>query len=426
MTDDQKQSLAGFVAATSAGSALRIEEDLGSGFVRLLVSEAERRQAKQDIRCVEDALLELLRNARDAHATRIYVATGRSGGQRRLVVLDDGDGIPAHLHQRIFEPRVTSKLQTMHMDNWGVHGRGMALYSISQNAQSCRICASASGLGTALEVLFNCASIPEKSDQFSWPELERLTLLPDGPSRDSTASATEVQIPGKLRGPHNIARCVVEFALSCPDHLRVYLGSVADIVATLQAPADVLADGYMPADSGAHAPDSSAGPALRPLVDRLRSVYGAHDLMQTAAELGLDISERTAHRITAGEIQALSPVLLRYTQTPDGSCCDAAATSSSTVHGGTASGTAVSMSAGKTTASTSESQATDPLELSSRLTRDLRSLRIDSGDAAVFLGSLAQSFEDLARRYYLEAAGEPQLRIQADKIVVSFPYRKSD
>ena len=44
------ESLARFLDQVSSRSGLRVEHDLGHGFVRLRVSEAERRQAKQDIR----------------------------------------------------------------------------------------------------------------------------------------------------------------------------------------------------------------------------------------------------------------------------------------------------------------------------------------------------------------------------------------
>ena len=126
------ETLAAFLDSTPAGTRLRVEDDLGDGFVRLRVSEAERRQAKQDIRCVEDAVIEMLRNARDAHARTIIMGTSRSGDARRIIVADDGDGVPERLRDRIFEPRVTSKLNSMTMDEWGVHGRGMALYSVRE------------------------------------------------------------------------------------------------------------------------------------------------------------------------------------------------------------------------------------------------------------------------------------------------------
>ena len=64
----EDSSLLGFVSSLGGGDPLRVEENLGDGYVRLRVLEAERRQAKHDIRCVEDVLIELLRNARDAGA----------------------------------------------------------------------------------------------------------------------------------------------------------------------------------------------------------------------------------------------------------------------------------------------------------------------------------------------------------------------
>ena len=69
------QDLVGFVSSMGGERALRVEENLGEGFVRLRVAEAERRQAKHDVRCIEDVVIEMLRNARDAHASHIYVAT---------------------------------------------------------------------------------------------------------------------------------------------------------------------------------------------------------------------------------------------------------------------------------------------------------------------------------------------------------------
>lgn len=51
MSDDD---LIGFIASVSGDDHLAIEENLGDGFVRLKTAEAERRQAKHDIRCVED------------------------------------------------------------------------------------------------------------------------------------------------------------------------------------------------------------------------------------------------------------------------------------------------------------------------------------------------------------------------------------
>ena len=49
---DGSDDLLGFVASMGGERALRVEENLGEGYVRLRVAEAERRQAKHDVRCV--------------------------------------------------------------------------------------------------------------------------------------------------------------------------------------------------------------------------------------------------------------------------------------------------------------------------------------------------------------------------------------
>ena len=97
MAEEQAPSAAGladFVARMGGERSLRVEENLGEGYVRLRVAEAERRQAKHDIRCVEDMVIELLRNSRDAGAKRIYLATSREGDLRTTTILDDGSGVP--------------------------------------------------------------------------------------------------------------------------------------------------------------------------------------------------------------------------------------------------------------------------------------------------------------------------------------------
>ncbi|MFR5091767.1 MAG: ATP-binding protein [Adlercreutzia equolifaciens] len=189
-------TLSDFIDDVCGESRLRVEDDLGDGFVRLRSSEAERRQAAQDIRSSEDVVIELLRNARDAGASRIFLATQKTGNARLLTVLDDGQGIPAAQHERIFEPRVTSKLDSAHMDKWGMHGRGMALYSISVNAEEARVLQSEPGLGTTLTVATDTESLPEKADQSTFPRFEQ---EPSG--------------SWAMRGPKNIVRTAAEFAL---------------------------------------------------------------------------------------------------------------------------------------------------------------------------------------------------------------------
>ena len=95
------QQLISFIASMTGEGNLRVEENLGEGFVRLRVAEAERRQAKHDIQHVEDIVIEMLRNARDARATSMYVATSKEGGVRTLLFLDNGSGVPQDMHERI-------------------------------------------------------------------------------------------------------------------------------------------------------------------------------------------------------------------------------------------------------------------------------------------------------------------------------------
>ena len=211
-------SLVDFVAAVSGDTAVRVEESLGEGFVRLRVGEAERRQAKHDIRCIEDVAIEMLRNSRDAGARRILVATTREGDTRSLVMIDDGSGVPDSMRERIFDARVTSKLDTVHMDRWGVHGRGMALFSIKENTRMARVMASGKGLGSSIRVEADATELPERKDQSTWPSVGR---------------GDEGQT--QLKGPHNIIRTCCEFALEERPNCEVYLGSAADVLSTARA-----------------------------------------------------------------------------------------------------------------------------------------------------------------------------------------------
>src|SRR4028118_727095 len=103
--------------------------DLGAGFARLTGLEGTRRVPSR-IAHVEDALLELLRNARDAGARGIYVAsTLKDRRYRILTVLDDGHGIPESHKALIFEPGVTTRhlspVLDPHDPGANVHGAGL-------------------------------------------------------------------------------------------------------------------------------------------------------------------------------------------------------------------------------------------------------------------------------------------------------------
>ncbi|HET6498356.1 MAG TPA: ATP-binding protein, partial [Coriobacteriia bacterium] len=287
MGESDTSDLLAFVGAVSGEAYLKVEENLGHGFVRLLTSEAERRQAQHDIRLVEDIVVELLRNARDAHAQHVFVATSREGSSRLITMIDDGVGIPATHHETVFEPRVTSKLDTMVMDRWGVHGRGMALFSIRENVTDCRVMSSDLHRGTSISLSVDTEVLPERADQSTWPLVER----------DVSAGLSVI------RGPHNIIRRVLEFAAEHPE-LEVYLGSPVEVASTLYSTARSLLgpSDLLFCDS----------PERLPVWQRPASAGDAADFVHIASSIGLPLSERTAHRILAGEVPSLDTVTLPY------------------------------------------------------------------------------------------------------------------
>jgi len=352
-------SLIDFVQSVAGEAHLKVEENLGDGFVRLRISEAERRQAKHDIRSVEDVVIELLRNARDAHSSRIFVATGREGDLRTVVVIDDGTGVPSHLQEAIFEPRVTSKLETMVTDTWGVHGRGMALFSVRSNVVTARVASSEAHRGLALHIVTDTTELAERADQSSWPAVER--------AEDGSLAVA--------RGPHNIVRRMVEFAIERPT-LDVYFGSAAEIAATMHAVArDELDTGELLFNDDL---------ARLMVWQRPTTAGDAAELVSLAGTLGLEISERTAHRILAGEIPALR-----------------------TVHA-------------LVTAST---PSTTPAP---NIFKDRRSLKIADDDLTAFSNALTAAFDDLADSYYIHLRGEPRIIVGRDEIKVRFTVDKEE
>ncbi len=274
----EASSLIDFVAQVNGEENLRVEENLGEGFVRLRVAEAERRQAKHDIRCVEDIIVEMLRNCRDAGAHHIFVATNKEDITRTIVMLDDGSGIPVHMQDRIFDARVTSKLESIHMDKWGIHGRGMALYSIKQNTQSAHVMSSGSGLGAAIRVVVDTQMLSEKKDQSTWPSI----------SKDDDGV---LQVG---RGPHNIIRTCCEFALEERSGVTVHVGSASEIVSAIRM-------FYKPQSVGSEVFFVDNLNEL-PVLDRIVLAADVQELKQVVEELGLSISERTLHRILAQQI----------------------------------------------------------------------------------------------------------------------------
>jgi hypothetical protein len=282
MQDNKTDSLLSFVANLTGNQYLKIEEDLGQGFVRLNISEAERRQAKHDIQSMEDIVLEMLRNSRDAGAKRIFIAsTKEENAIRKVTIADDGYGIPAELHALIFEPRVTSKLENIITDRYGIHGRGMALFAIRQVADDIDLVFSAPGRGTVLRVQTSTGLLNERKDQSTYPTIKYRRGEPI-----------------IIRGPHNIIRTALEFNF---DHqnLEVFLGSPTEILATMyRLSADNEKD-----TSGEKSRDFKVWCCVG-------SVKSAAILADVAERrLGLKISVRNAQRIMSGKIEPLLPMI---------------------------------------------------------------------------------------------------------------------
>ncbi len=363
MTTDSLQQ---FVESVSGTSRLRIEEDFGGGFVRLMTSEAERRQAAQDIRSSEDIVLELLRNSRDAHASRIYIAMSKEGNKRLLTALDDGDGIPQTMQSLVFEPRVTSKLDTSHSDAWGYHGRGMALYSISVNAEKAYVAASGPDLGTAIHIVSDTTKLAERTDQSSFPTFDLVE-------------------PGKVnvRGPRNLLRTICEFALDCRASCSVYVGSPAEVCASLYA--------YGMATLSVLDRLFCDDHSQIPLVKRFATAADPLALASIASDCGLNISERTARRIMDGELSELDPVLQRITITSTAS------------KGDTPKKVAAKRSA--------------PL--------DARSVKLTSEDKQELKDAVMRAYEDIAQRHYLEAEVGAEVGIRGERLVISIPLVKT-
>ncbi len=223
--------------------------DLGAGFARLTGVEGARRGPSR-ISYVEDALLELLRNARDAGATHIYVAsTLKIKRYRTLTVIDDGHGIPETHRDLILEPGVT----TRHLDPVrhpedppaAPHGAGLSLYQIRTRSLDTRILSASNP--TSIQTTFDTNTLPERALQ----------------------SATR-------SSKSNLRATLQSFAHSTNRHgkiLKAYYGSPARILATL---------------------------LHNRIIQAQEDIEG---LREVAEGLGLEISARSVRRVLRGEIR---------------------------------------------------------------------------------------------------------------------------
>lgn len=206
-----------FLSELGLDNVLNVEQDLGSGYVKLRISEAERRQSLQDIKSVEDIIVELLRNSRDAGAKNIFIGTKKIEDKKRYIYfVDDGQGIPAKFHNLIFEARVTSKLENAVKDIYGFHGRGMALFSIKLNVDDVKIFFSEEARGAAFFLDIDLNKVPEKKDQSILPQI--------------------VELNGNLNiigGVNNILKTLVEFKLQNPE-MNIFYGTPSQIIMSMR------------------------------------------------------------------------------------------------------------------------------------------------------------------------------------------------
>jgi len=230
--------------------------DLGAGFARMTGVEGARRGPSR-ISYVEDALLELLRNARDARATSIYVAsTLKNKRYRTLTVIDDGHGIPESHRNLILEPGVTTRHLdpvTNPEDPATPHGAGLSLYQIRSRSLDTRVLSASNP--TSIQTTFDINTLPERALQST--------------TRPSTT---------------NLRATLLSFADSTNRHgyrhgyrhgktLETYYGSPARILATL---------------------------LHNRIIQPEESIEG---LREVALGLGLEISARSVRRVLGGEVR---------------------------------------------------------------------------------------------------------------------------
>jgi len=288
-SDDLKK----FLSELNIGDKLNVEEDLGDGYVRLKISEAERRQALQDINCVEDIIVELLRNSRDSGSRNIFIGTKKIEDKRRKIYfIDDGKGIPPNLQNIIFQSRVTSKLENGKKDPYGFHGRGMALFSIKLNVDEIRIVFSDRFKGASIYVDVDISKITEKKDQSAMPQIIKM----DG----------DLSIIG---GVNNIIKTIIEFQLQNRE-TNFYYGSPTQILSTMRSiiKKDGRDDSY---------PKFDSWEKLRKFVDNndikvteIPILTENYNLMEMISRdiFNMDISQRGIQRVIYNEIGELKPL----------------------------------------------------------------------------------------------------------------------
>ena len=199
------------------------------------------------------------------------------------------------------------------------------------------------GTGSALEVTFDTGQTRERAEQSAWPSVQ----LEQGRR--------------VVRGPKNIVRACVEFALESEDECRVYFGSPSEVIATMRALAR-------------HDTMEHASP-----IAMFAYAMSAREVREKAETLGFSLSERTAHRIASGQIRpvrhVLSGLVAQKGERVQGPAKDVP-----------------------------------------------RRIAVGEEDARAFASELKKAFAMIESQYYVKLAGEPKVRSKAGTVVVEFPY----
>lgn len=286
-----------FFSELDLDNVLNVEEDLGEGFVKLRISEAERRQALQDINCVEDIVVELLRNSRDAKAKNIFLGTKKTENKRILHIIDDGVGIPEKLKDLIFESRVTSKLENATKDPYGFHGRGMALFSIRLNVEEIKLQFSQKDMGCSFFIEVDLNKIPEKKDQ---------SLLPQVSIKNESVDL--------LGGVANIIKTLLDFKIKNPE-TNIYYGSPIQILNVMRGVLknEMKFDKLPKFDSWDRLLEYVKANNIKTYF--LPSLTNNYLILEKISKyfFNMDISQRGLQRIVYDEIKCLNPVNIDIT-----------------------------------------------------------------------------------------------------------------